>query len=186
MPKEKRSGSEKPSKNKKKENDTVTLTNGKSNDKKKNKKSSPSTSSTGTSQITNLANKQISHNKSLSEPGFVQSENRKLANEENNSKATSSPLPISNIASSASLVEYSPNLLTNNLNSTKTLLPLSTDPNGRTASRSNDRFHQLFPSVPLGETVVDSELLFFFKRLLVLIKINKFYLDFISLFMCIC
>ena len=164
MPKEKRNGSEKPAKNKKQQlqNDTVTLINGKSksNDKKKSKKSSSSTSSSSTSHQTTInLSKQISHNKSLSEPGFIKTDNQRLTNEANNSSAASSSLPISNIASSSSLAEYSTNLMPNNLNSTKALLPLSPDSNGsvRTGSRSNDKFHQLFPSVPLGETVVDSK-----------------------------
>ena len=100
-----------------------------------------------------------SHNKSLSAPNFTKLE--QLNKLQTNLNETFATTDLQNTDSSASLVnqDFSSFILNNN-NNNKQFPPISelTSPSLRSTSRSNDRFRQLFPSVPLSETVIDSKL----------------------------
>lgn len=102
-----------------------------------------------------------SHNKSLSAPNFTKLE--QLNKLQTNLNETFATTDLQNTDSSASLVNQdfsSLILINNNNNNSKQFPPISelTSPSLRSTSRSNDRFRQLFPSVPLSETVIDSKL----------------------------
>jgi hypothetical protein len=103
-----------------------------------------------------------SHNKSLSAPNFTKLE--QLNKLQTNLNETFATTDLQNTDSSASLVnqDFSSLILinNNNNNNSKQFPPISelTSPSLRSTSRSNDRFRQLFPSVPLSETVIDSKL----------------------------
>lgn len=108
-----------------------------------------------------------SHSKSLSAPNFIKLEtitNDKdlvknetlIANDLTNSnlisinESSKSLIDNSNSNSSNSALA-SPLIISNNRN------PAILETNLKNSSRSNIKFHQLFPSVPLSETVVDSK-----------------------------
>jgi len=175
MPKEKKPAKQK-QQQQQQQNDTPTLNKSKSNEKKKKSKkthsSAAASSSSAAATATNQTlNKQISHNKSLSEPGFIKTatlapkSNEEVLASSSSSSSSAQPLPpernLLEMASSSSLIEYTS---TNNRNNISPVTPDLIMMNGggggvvgmRTGSRSNDKFHQLFPSVPLSETVVET------------------------------
>lgn len=131
---------------------------------KHDKKESKKKSSTATSSSSSASNTPLkkTHNKSLSAPNFIKLDtvSKPSKNETNNDLSNN----LTSVNESSSSLEYnnnnnnvitSPNQLINSKN------PANLDVSLKNSSRSNVKFHQLFPSVPLNEIVVDSKRAYF-------------------------